>query len=116
GNQRQRAGRRSRGPVRRADGCGDGRGRADRHRRYHPGLRRMALIVLCSAKAAPGVTVTALAFTLTWNRPLILAECDPAGGDIAAGYLREVRLDGRGLGRLTASLGRRRLAEDLWTQ
>jgi len=76
----------------------------------------MALIVLCSAKAAPGVTVTALAFTLAWNRPLILAECDTAGGDIAAGYLREVRLDGRGLGRLTASLARRRLAEDLWTQ
>ena len=76
----------------------------------------MALIVLCSAKGAPGVTVTALAFTLTWNRRIILAECDPAGGDICAGYLREVRLDGHGLGRLTASLARRRLAEDLWTQ
>src|SRR5689334_8610835 len=76
----------------------------------------MALIVLCSAKGAPGVTVTALAFTLTWNRRIILAECDSAGGDIAAGYLREVRLDGRGLGRLTASLARRRLAEDLWMQ
>jgi len=75
----------------------------------------MALIILCSAKSA-GVTVTALAFTLTWNRRVILAECDPAGGDIAAGYLREVRLDGHGLGRLTASLARRRLAEDLWTQ
>src|SRR5439155_27369568 len=68
-----------------------------------------------TAKSA-GVTVTALAFTLTWNRRVILAECDPAGGDIAAGYLREVNLDGRGLGRLTASLARRRLAEDLWTQ
>jgi hypothetical protein len=76
----------------------------------------MALIVLCSAKGAPGVTVTALAFTLSWNRRIILAECDSAGGDIAAGYLREVRLDGRGLGRLTASLARRHLAEDLWTQ
>jgi hypothetical protein len=76
----------------------------------------MALIVLCSAKGSPGVTVTALAFTLTWNRRVILAECDPAGGDIGAGYLREVRLDGHGLGRLTASLARRRLAEDLWTQ
>jgi hypothetical protein len=76
----------------------------------------MALIVLCSAKGSPGVTVTALAFTLTWNRRVILAECDPAGGDISAGYLREVRLDGHGLGRLTVSLARRRLAEDLWTQ
>ena len=75
----------------------------------------MAMIVLCSAKSA-GVTVTALAFTLTWNRRIILAECDPAGGDICAGYLREVQLDGRGLGRLTASLARGRLGEDLWTQ
>jgi hypothetical protein len=76
----------------------------------------MALIVICSAKGSPGVTATALAFTLTWNRRIILAECDAAGGDICAGYLREVRLDGHGLGRLTASLARRRLAEDLWTQ
>jgi hypothetical protein len=76
----------------------------------------MALIVLCSAKGSPGVTVTALAFTLTWNRRIILAECDAAGGDICAGYLREVPLDGHGLGRLTASLARRRLAEVLWTQ
>ena len=73
----------------------------------------MALIALCSAKGSPGVTVTALAFTLTWTRrPVILAECDPAGGDIAAGYLREVQLDGRGLGQLTASLHRGHLAED----
>lgn len=76
----------------------------------------MALIAMCSAKGSPGVTTTALAFTLSWKRRLVLAECDPAGGDLAAGYLREVRLDGRGLGRLTASLARRRLADDLWTQ
>lgn len=76
----------------------------------------MALIALCSAKGSPGATVTALACTLTWTRRTILAECDPAGGDLAAGYLREVNLDGRGLAQLTASLHRRRLAEDLWGQ
>lgn len=76
----------------------------------------MAVLAFCSAKHSPGVSVTTLACTLTWTRPVILAECDPAGGDIAAGYLREVRLDGLGLGRLTASLHRRRLAEDIWTQ
>jgi hypothetical protein len=76
----------------------------------------MAVVAFCSAKHSPGVSVTALACALTWTRPVILAECDPAGGDIAAGYLREVRLDGLGLGRLTASLHRRRLAEDLWAQ
>jgi hypothetical protein len=76
----------------------------------------MALIAMCSAKGSPGVTVTALAFTLSWTRRIILAECDPAGGDVAAGYLNETRLDGRGLGQLSASVHRGRLAEDLWTQ
>jgi hypothetical protein len=76
----------------------------------------MVLIAVCSAKRSPGATVTALAFTLAWRRRMILAECDPAGGDIAAGYLREVPLGGRGLGQLGAALRRRRLAEDLWNQ
>ena len=76
----------------------------------------MALITVCSAKGSPGATVTALAFTLSWTRRVILAECDPAGGDIAAGYLREIALGGRNLGQLTASLARGRLAEDLWPQ
>jgi hypothetical protein len=74
------------------------------------------LIGMCSAKGSPGVTVSALAFTLAWPRPVILAECDPAGGDLAAGFLREVRLDGRGLAPLGASLRRGRLAADLWGQ
>lgn len=74
------------------------------------------LIGMCSAKGSPGVTVSGLAFTLVWPRPVILAECDPAGGDLAAGFLREVRLDGRGLAPLGASLRRGRLAADLWGQ
>lgn len=76
----------------------------------------MALIAVCSAKGSPGATVTALACTLTWTRPTILAECDPAGGDIAAGYLREIPLGDRGLAQLAVSLHRQRLAEDLWNQ
>jgi hypothetical protein len=76
----------------------------------------VALIAMCSAKRSPGATVAALAFTLSWTRRIILAECDPAGGDIAAGFLREVPLGDRGLARLGAALRRRRLAEDLWNQ
>lgn len=45
----------------------------------------MAMYALVSPGGSPGVTTTALALTLTWPRPVILAECDPAGGDILAG-------------------------------
>lgn len=76
----------------------------------------MALIALLSGKGSSGVSVTALAFTLSWTRRTILAECDPAGGDIAAGYLREVPLGERGLAQLTASAHRQRLPQDLWAQ
>src|SRR2546430_4646896 len=79
-------------------------------------MNRFKLVAMCSAKGSPGVTVTALACILTWTGPLLLAECDPAGADIAAGYLRETRLDGRGLAKLTTSLHRGRLGEDLWGQ
>ena len=48
----------------------------------------MTLTVLASGKGSPGVTTTALALAAAWPRPVLLAECDPAGGDIAAGFLR----------------------------
>ncbi|MFC4057954.1 hypothetical protein ACFOWE_06590 [Planomonospora corallina] len=43
----------------------------------------MALIVLAADKGAPGVTTAATALGAVWPRPVLLAECDPAGGDIA---------------------------------
>ena len=45
----------------------------------------MSLYALVSPGGAAGCTTTALAMTLTWPKPVILAECDPAGGDILAG-------------------------------
>jgi MinD-like ATPase involved in chromosome partitioning or flagellar assembly len=48
----------------------------------------VALIALASAKGSPGVTTTALALAAVWPRAVLLAECDPAGGDTAAGFLR----------------------------
>ena len=45
----------------------------------------MSLYALVSPGGAAGCTTTALAVTLTWPKPVILAECDPAGGDILAG-------------------------------
>lgn len=51
----------------------------------------MGLISLVSAKGAPGVTTAALALAALWPRPVLLADCDPAGGDVA---LRMPGLDG----------------------
>jgi hypothetical protein len=45
------------------------------------------LTAITSGKAAPGVTTSAWALALTWPRPLLVADCDPAGGDMAPGML-----------------------------
>ncbi|MGO8960159.1 MAG: hypothetical protein ACLQFR_22725 [Streptosporangiaceae bacterium] len=45
------------------------------------------IYALVSAGGAPGVTTAALALALSWPSPVILAECDPSGGDILAGLL-----------------------------
>jgi hypothetical protein len=45
----------------------------------------MALYALVSPGGSPGVTTTALALTLTWPSPVLLAECDPSGGDVLPG-------------------------------
>jgi hypothetical protein len=42
----------------------------------------MALIAVAADKGAPGVTTTSVALAAVWPRPVLLAECDPAGGDI----------------------------------
>ena len=42
----------------------------------------MSLIVLASDKGSPGVTTTAVALAGVWPRRAVLAECDPAGGDL----------------------------------
>ena len=42
----------------------------------------MALIAIAADKGAPGVTTACLALSLVWPRPVLLAECDPAGGDL----------------------------------
>ncbi len=45
----------------------------------------MTMYSLISPGGSPGVTTTALALALTWPRPVIVAECDPGGGDVLAG-------------------------------
>ncbi len=52
----------------------------------------MAVIAVCSAKGSPGVTSTVLALGLIWpldaGRRVLVVDGDPAGADIAAGYLQ----------------------------
>jgi hypothetical protein len=45
----------------------------------------VSLYALVSAGGSPGVTTAALALALGWPGQVILAECDPSGGDILAG-------------------------------
>lgn len=76
----------------------------------------MAVIALASATGSPGVTTTSLALTLSWPRPVLLVEADPAGGDILAGFLRaELRAD-RGLAYLSVAARRDGLAEEFAAQ
>lgn len=69
----------------------------------------MALIAIAAAKGSPGVSSTAAALATAWPRPALLADLDPAGGDLA---LRYRRADGgpldpdRGLMSLAASVRR----------
>ena len=54
----------------------------------------MSTVALFSAKGAPGVTTTAMLVASLWPRPALLADCDPAGGDVG---LRLPAPDGRPL-------------------
>lgn len=69
----------------------------------------MTLLAFASAKGSPGVTTAVVALAAVWPAPAVLADCDPAGGDVA---LRLTDPDGRplwrdrGLVALVAQAGR----------
>ncbi|MFI8930606.1 hypothetical protein ACIG3E_23370 [Streptomyces sp. NPDC053474] len=62
----------------------------------------MPVTVLASAASA-GVTASSLALTLASPRPSVLAECDPKGGTLRAGFLDEQFTAGVGLHHLAAA-------------
>ncbi|MFF3934123.1 hypothetical protein [Streptomyces hirsutus] len=62
----------------------------------------MPVTALVSAKSC-GVTTSALALTLASKRPSLLAECDPAGGTLRAGFLQGEVNAGLGLYHLAAA-------------
>jgi MinD-like ATPase involved in chromosome partitioning or flagellar assembly len=44
----------------------------------------VGLLAVASAKGSPGATTTALLLGAVWSRPVVVAECDPHGGDVVA--------------------------------
>jgi hypothetical protein len=64
----------------------------------------MALIAIAADKGSPGVTTASVALAAVWPRPVLLAECDPAGGDLV------YRLPDAGGGRLDPRRGLLNLA------
>jgi hypothetical protein len=47
----------------------------------------VSLVTVVAGKGAPGVTTSLLALALGWPGPVLVADTDPAGGDIAVGWL-----------------------------
>lgn len=52
------------------------------------------MITIVSGKGAPGATTTLAALAATWPASVVLADCDPAGGDLASGWLGQWLVDG----------------------
>ena len=78
----------------------------------------MSLYALVSAGGSPGVTTTALTLSLGWPGQVILAECDPSGGDILAGLFAGHLPARNGLLALAIEAGQNPdgLAAALWPQ
>src|SRR5690625_1355513 len=49
----------------------------------NPAGRAGRRIARAPAKGSPAVTTTATALAMTWQRDVVLADLDPAGGDVA---------------------------------
>ncbi|PWV74021.1 hypothetical protein SAMN05421630_110196 [Prauserella marina] len=45
------------------------------------------MVTIVSGKGSPGATTTIAALASTWPTPVVLADCDPAGGDLVPGWL-----------------------------
>jgi hypothetical protein len=66
----------------------------------------VSLYALVSAGGSPGVTTTALALALAWPSQVIVAECDPSGGDVLAGLFAGHVAGNSGLLSLAMEAGR----------
>ncbi|MDQ1537035.1 MAG: hypothetical protein QOE58_1428 [Actinomycetota bacterium] len=46
----------------------------------------MGLYAVCAAKGSPGVSTATVALGMTWSTPTVVADLDPAGGDVSLRY------------------------------
>lgn len=46
----------------------------------------MGLYAVCSVKGSPGVSTASIALGMTWAGPAVVADLDPAGGDLSLRY------------------------------
>lgn len=53
------------------------------------------MIAILSAKGAPGASTAVAVLASVWPSRLVVADCDPQGGDLAVGWLAHWWLDGR---------------------
>lgn len=74
------------------------------------------LIGLVAGTGAPGVTTSTLALASVWPGQVLVAECDPAGGSVLAGYLRGSVEPARGLYDLVLADRRRGIPGELAEQ
>lgn len=80
----------------------------------------MALIAVAGSSGAPGATTTALALMSAWpleqGRRVILAECDPDGGDVVVGALAGRTPPGYGMRNIALAARTNQLGEAFWRQ
>ncbi len=80
----------------------------------------MALIAVAGSSGAPGATTTALALMSTWplqpGRRVIMAECDPDGGDVVVGALAGRTPGGYGMRNLALAARTNQLNDAFWRQ
>jgi hypothetical protein len=75
------------------------------------------LISAVTSRNSPGASTTALALTMAWPRPAILAECDPRGGDVQWGLARGENIGSAGLLRLQLAARRNQsMSESVWEE
>lgn len=75
----------------------------------------MAVFTLMSPGGSPGVTTCGLAVSYRWGGRALLAECDPAGGSVLAGFLAgRMEIRHGGLLSLALAVGHRADPSALW--